>query len=430
MSMHFIVFWLTQFASDLASSMTGFAVTIWAYERTGSALALSISGLLMYLPQMVGGVLAGPLVDRLNKKAVLLLTDMGQGLCSLALFALLWTGELAIWHVYCLNFLSSLIGSLKLPATESTISVLIPKERYVRASGMQSFARGTVEALSPMLAAALLGLTGMPGIMAVDCLTLLVSAVALIAFVKIPRVQQDENRAFTLQGYWSDLKGGVAVIREARFLRTLLGFNALINLTAGMTYFSLLSPMILARSGNSATALGLVNGAIGLGGIAGGALVAILPPAKDKLKVLFLCCAASFVIGDLHFSLGRSVPVWVAAGFLSNMLIPPFSANVDYFWRTGVPIALHGRVFALKYALQCGTMPIGMLLGGALADCVFVPFMASGGGALAGLYETGPGTGMAVMFLITGIVGATVCVMGMLSRRLRDEFAKRHGSAS
>ncbi|MCL1964068.1 MAG: MFS transporter, partial [Firmicutes bacterium] len=343
MSGYFIILWFGQFVSDLGSAMTGFAVTIWAFEQTGSALIVSLSGLLIVLPQMMGGALAGPLVDRMDKKAMILFTDVGQGLCSFMLFYLLWTGRLAIGHVYCLNFMGSLIGSFKAPATDVAISLLIPKEGYVRASGMRSFATGTVQVLSPMLAAVLLGFGGMLSVMMFDGLSMLFAVITLFAFVKIPRMERSGKRTFGLSNYVADLRSGMGTIKASRLLMTLLGFTAFVNLAAGLAYYSLLSPMILARSGNDANALAWVNAALGLGGVAGGVLVVILPPARSRIKTMFFCCGLSFLLGDILFSLGRSIPVWVFAGFFSNILIPPFSANHDYFWRTLVPIERQGR---------------------------------------------------------------------------------------
>lgn len=103
-------------------------------------------------------------------------------------------------------------------------------------------------------------------------------------------------------------------------------FFVFINLVAGMTYYNLLSPMILARSGYSSQTLAFVNGAIGLGGI----LITFVPSAKNKVKAMFLCTGLSFILGDTLLAVGNSVLIWSIAGFLSSVFLLSINAN----WRS------------------------------------------------------------------------------------------------
>jgi len=417
---NFIIFWLGQSISRLGSSMTSFAITIWAFERTGSALTLSISGLLIMAPKMVLGVFVGPLIDRMNKKIIILISDIGAGLCTLTLFLLLRTDSLEIWHIYSLNFISSILGCFQYPASDLAVSLTVPKEYYIKASGMQSFSSGTIQILSPILAALLLGVADMSLVILFDFATLVFACTTLAFLVEIPFVRKAKGQSFCLRRYLLDLKTVFRFIWDSVLLKKLLIFMALVNLLAGLTYFNILSPMILARSAYDARVLGFVNGAIGLGGIIGGFLVIFMPTMKSKAKTMFMYAGLSFFLGDFLFAFGNSMWIWGMAGFLSSVFIPPLIANESYFWRTIIPIEMQGSAFSLKYAMKSGMIPIGMLIGGILADYVFEPFMMGESNYMAFILGSGKGTGMALMFLITGILGTGLSIRGFFNHSLLE----------
>jgi MFS family permease len=410
---NFLMLWLGQSVSQLGSSMTGFAITIWAYEETGSVFALSIAGLLIMVPKMVFGIFVGPLVDRLNKKAIMILTDIGAGLCTFALFLLLRHDVLEIGHIYIINVVSNVLGSFQSPASNVVVSAVVPKEHYVRANGLQSFSDGTMQILAPVFAAALLGFAGISGVIVFDFISLAFAIITLALGVKIPIINRENGSAFSVKQYFNELRQGFDIIKKTALLCKLMMFMVFINFLAGITYYNLLSPMILARTANSSQALGFVNGALGLGSVAGALLVLIVPTVKRKIKIMFLCCTLSFLLGDVLLSLGSTLIVWTIAGFFSSLFLPLFNANENYFWRTIIPLSLQGRAFSLKYALQSGIVPIGMLLGGWLADYVFEPMMTN----------SGKGAGMAVIFFITGISGAVYSIFGIFNRSMQKAEA-------
>ncbi len=414
----FVLLWFGQSISSLGSSMTIFAITIWAFEKTGSALTLSISGMLIMAPKMALGLLVGPFIDRMNKKAIMLISDIGAGLCTLTLFLLLRADSLEIWHIYSLNFVSSILGSFQYPANDVAVSLIVPKKYYIKASGMQSFSSGIIQILSPIFAAFLLGFTDMSFVIIFDFVTLIFACSTLAFFVKIPFLRKTKGQRFSIMHHLFELRRGFSIIWNSTLLKKLLIFMAFINFLAGLTYYNILSPMILARSGYNAKALGFVNGAIGLGGIMGGFLIIFMPTMKSKVKTMFLYAGISFFFGDILFAFGNSIRTWSIAGFLSSVFIPPLVANESYFWRTIIPIEMQGCAFSFRYAIKSGMIPVGMLIGGILADCVFEPFMTNESNPLSFIFNSGKGMGMALMFLITGILGTTLSIMGLFNPSL------------
>ena len=210
-------------------------------------------------------------------------------------------------------------------------------------------------------------------------------------------------------------------LRSMPGLMMIIVYMALVNLLAQVTYGNILSPMLMARSG-SAAAAGGVSSMLGFAGIAGGLLVAISRKRKNPMQLIFGATGASFLLGDLLFGAGRSLPVWLAAGFCSSFPIPFIQAGLNTLYYGVIPRTLQGRTFAAINALQTSSIPVGLLLGGVLADHVFEPAMASGTPMARGLSHivgTGPGSGMAVMFLCTGTLGFLVSVVFSRSRAVQ-----------
>jgi len=173
--------------------------------------------------------------------------------------------------------------------------------------------------------------------------------------------------------------------------------------------------MILARSGGNTQVLGIVTGMIGFGGILGGLLVSLRKKSDNKIAEIFLTAAFSLLMG-----VGRNVVLWSIAALAASVPIPFITAAQNVIMYEVIPREVQGRIFAVKNAIQFCTIPIGILLGGFLADYVFEPFMVSGSqGAkwVQGLVGNTEGSGMALMFVITGILG---CLTSLLWYRSKE----------
>jgi len=197
---------------------------------------------------------------------------------------------------------------------------------------------------------------------------------------------------------------------------TLVGFF-------GVRLVLALNPMILARSGGNAGVFGLVNSMMGAGGIIGGIIVASGKKTKSPYKMIYLSAGISFLLGDFTMGAGRNVFAWSAAGIFASLPIPFIMAGQNALLYRTVPENIQGRIFAIRNGIQYSTVPIGLLLGGYLADYVFEPFMASDYTAavfLQNIVGKGAGSGMAVMFLCTGLLGALSSVLGYKNRSVRN----------
>jgi hypothetical protein len=181
--------------------------------------------------------------------------------------------------------------------------------------------------------------------------------------------------------------------------------------------------MILARTGGDETALGIVRTAMGIGGITGGALIVTLKSPRRKARMYLIVTGLSFLICDMGMAVSGSVFGWAMAGFLAELTIPFIVSPYFALWQEIVPPDVQGRVFSIREMIQVASQPIGYLLGGLMADRLFEPAMQSGGWfstLVGGLVGTGPGAGMASMFLFTAVCGGLLGFMGLRMPSIRQ----------
>lgn len=160
----FILIWVGQVFSMVGSQMTHFAMGIWAWQETGLATPLALVGLFSFTPLVVFSPFAGVLVDRWNRKWVMALSDIGAGLVTLAIFILMLTGTLEIWHLYITGFVGGIFGAFQWPAYSAAITLMVPKKHYARTSGLISMAGSGVGIIAPILAGFLIPTIGITGI--------------------------------------------------------------------------------------------------------------------------------------------------------------------------------------------------------------------------------------------------------------------------
>jgi MFS family permease len=176
----FTVLWLGQVISLLGSAMTWFGFTIWAWEKTGKASALATISFFAFLPTVFFAPIAGALVDRWNRKLVMLLSDLATAFGTLIIFLIYTFGDLQIWHVYVVSILAGFFTAFQYPAYAAAVATMLSKEDYARASGMLGTARALSGILAPIFAAALLGWIGLSGIMLIDLGTFLIAFLTLL----------------------------------------------------------------------------------------------------------------------------------------------------------------------------------------------------------------------------------------------------------
>lgn len=404
---NFLILWSTQMLSTLGSSMTNFALVIWSYQKTGSALSTALLTVFSYAPYVVMSIFAGALSDKWNKKVTMLISDTFAAVCTVMVLILLQTDHLQIWHLYCLNALGGLMNTIQQPAADVSISLLTPKKHYQKVSGMRSFSNSLVSILTPVVATALLSFTSIRVVIAVDLCTFSLAFLSLTFLIKIPNVKQDEDKN---ENILTSAKKGLIYLKDNRGILNLIFFLAAINLIASI-YNAALPAMLLSKAQEEST-LGIVNTAAGLAMLFGSVLVSFTPEPKSRVRVICNTLLISMSTENFFLAFGKTVPIWCIGAILGWIGIPIMNANMDVLFRNHIPISMQGRVYSARNTLQFFTIPLGYLLGGFVVDKVFEPFMANKTGSyLNMLFGTGKGSGAALLFFVIGILGVIVCLI-------------------
>jgi len=400
----YIIFWVSQSISQLGSAMTSFALILWTYEQKHSAMAVSLMSFCNYIPFILVSLIAGSFVDKHNKKAIMLFADTLAAVCSFGVLVLSFSGTLQVWNIYVVNLIIGTMNAFQQPASAVAIGRIVPPDKISKVSGMNSFSGNLTNVLSPVLSAFVFSFGGLKSILMIDLASFLVAFCTLACVIHIPEGKGNTHK----QSVFTGTKDGIRFLKSERGILYIMLTMALINFFSRLTYENILSPMILSRSNGSNETLGIVNAVIGIGGIAGGMIVSFKKAAKKNAKMIYLSAALSFLFGDILMAIGRNVFVWSLAGIAASLPIPFILTGQNVILYSKIPKEMQGTIFAIRNAVQYCTIPFGILLGGFLADYVFEPFMRSDhllSNYLAAVVGKGDGSGMATMFLITGISG-------------------------
>ena len=412
----FIILWLTQSLSTLGSAMTNFALVIWLYSSSGSALSTAMLTVCSYAPYVVMSIFAGALSDKWSKKATMLVCDSIAAACTVTVLVLLKTGNLEIWHLYILNALNGLMNTVQQPASDVASTLLTPKEHYQKTSGMRSFSNSLVSILTPVFASAMVGFAGVESVIAFDLITFAVAFLVLLFFIKIPETENEQVKSESLL---QASKDGLSYLKTNKGIWWLIMSMAAINFIASI-YEAALSPMILSVADE--TSLGIVNACIGAANFVGSIIAVFCPAPKSRIRVIFNCLLFSMSTENFFLAFGKNTFWWSFGGILGWIFIPLMNANMDVIMRSKIPTDMQGRVYSARNTLQFFTIPIGYFLGGLLVDKFFEPFMASisGDSILVTLFGSGKGSGAALLFFVIGIFGVLVCLIFRRVRYIRE----------
>lgn len=403
----FLILWSTQSVSQLGSSITSFALTLWLYEKTGSSLSTAALAICSYAPYVLMSIFAGALSDRFDKKKIMLGCDVFAAICTMTVFALYQTNSLTGWHLYVLNGISGLMNTVQQPASEVAMTLIMPEKYYQRTSGLRSLSGSLISILNPLLATSLYSFTGLYGVIVVDLGSFILAFSALLLFIKIPESKGDQStKVLTLA------KKGLLFLKENPLIMALILFMAGVNLVAS-AFDAALPGYVLPNPKGGSAVLGIVTSCSGAAMIFGSLMVSVLPKPKNRVKIIYLTML--FSLGTENFLLAFSrEPVWWCIGqIIGWILVPVINANLDVILRTAIPVELQGRVYACRNTLQFFTIPIGLFTGGFMVDKVCEPFMRAYGetGILKTLFGTGKGSGAALMMLILGVCGSLICII-------------------
>jgi predicted MFS family arabinose efflux permease len=417
----FGILWSGQIATLIGNSILWFAFVVHAWESGEQASQVVWLSLASMLPKMLLSPVAGAIVDRCSKRTALQLADLAGLVAVGGLTAVYFSGHLELWEIYAGLALGGAAIAFADPALLSAVPVLVRKDQFQRANGMLATANSVANVCGPAIAGFLIASVGLGAILWADLATFVVAIVTVRA--AIPADSGGSRPAGRPEhGLLADSLAGLRYIFARPSLRGLVLVFFAVNLT--MVFgFAVLPPMILAASGNDSAALASVMTSIGIGGIAGGLILAAHGGPKNRLRGMMLSVIGMCLTAEVAIALSRSLIWWCAAIFVGALLMPIINGTMQAIIQTKVPVGQQGRVFGAVIFFAEISAPLAMIFAGPLADHVFQPEGLSGSGLvglLAPLVGGGRGGGLAAMLLIAGIGGIGASVWGLASRPVRD----------
>jgi DHA3 family macrolide efflux protein-like MFS transporter len=416
----FLTIWAGQFFSLIGSGLTAFALGLWVLQNNGSVTEFALISLCTVLPRILVSPIAGALVDRWDRRFTMMASDTGAAISTAVLAILAATGSLATWHIYLVVSAISICSAFQWPAYMAATTVLVSKDKLGQASGMVQAAQGVAQTVTPVLAGSLIGLAGfeLTGIILIDAVSF-VFAMSTLAFVRIPAPKKDDEAGAEPKSLSADVRKGWAYLSARRALLVLLGFLAACNFLLGMITV-LVSPLVLSFA--SPAMLGTVMTCAGMGMFAGSVLIGVWGGPRQKvhgvLGFMLLSGAALLPTG-----LAESSTLIAAGAFVFLLCVPVISGCSMTIMQSKVDPAMQGRVFSFSEMICAAAMPLAFGIAGPIADRVFEPLLALNGtlaDSVGQLIGVGPGRGIALAFMVCGVLFILLSVVGFLYKPLRN----------
>lgn len=401
----FTFIWLGQIVSMLGSGMTWFAFTVWAWEKTGHPSALSAVSFFSFLPGALLNPVAGVLVDRWNRKNVMMLSDFAAAIGTLLAMLLLVAGRLELWHVFVIAAVAGFFSAFQYPAYAATTSSLVPHNQLGRAQGMMGLAYVAAGLFAPMLAAVLLPYVSITGIMIFDLATF-VFALSILAFAKIPQPVVSQAGLLSRGRFLNELGFGFHYIFFKRS-----GFAPLVILFVFAQFLfaiptGLMAPLALGSSEKGTDVLAIIQSVGAFGGILGGGLMGIWGGPKRRMDGVLWAGVGAFLFGVVGLGFARTVWGWAIASFFFSFFEPFLIASNLALWQANVEADIQGKVLSARNFVVQIPYLFGLLIAGSIAEVPLVGFS---------LTER-----ISMIMIFCGLAGFFVFVFGFLYRPLRN----------
>ncbi len=376
----FFTIWAAQIASLLGSHLVGFALVWWLTETTNSATVLAIASTVSVLPGILIAPIAGALIDRWDRRRTMIVADSLIALATLGLAGLFALGVARPWHLYVLMLVRATGGAFHWPAMQAATSQLVPKQHLTRVSGLNQTLRGAANIVIPPAGALILKVLPMHGILAIDVATAAIAVLPLF-FVRIPRPATPAAEISLRH----DLQEGFRYVGHHRGLLLTIVCAVFVNIL--MAPASSFIPLMVTRHfGGDAIALGWMQSALGFGIVTGGLILSAWGGFRNRsvtaLAALLLRGLGMLILG---LTASSSFSLALAAAFFYNAMSPLIDGSIMAILQSVVPNRLLGRVITLVHAGFGLSVPIGMAIGGPLADHAGVTTCFIGAGILTTL---------------------------------------------
>lgn len=364
----YIPLFLGESVSLLGSIIVQFAIVWWLTETTGSSTVLASGSIFIMLPGALLGPFLSTLVDRIDRRWVLVITDAIISLGTIFLVIMFYLDTIHLWHIFLVFGISSIFGNLQWAAVTAVTSTIVPEDQLQRVEGFTVTLQSLFNLAGPILGATLVTLLPVYGVLAIDAITALIAILLLLA-LRIPKVvTTPRHQALDPAGMWQDFKEGFRFLINYRGFMYLIVFFALTNFFLA-PLFTFIPLLVTDYFGKGVLQLGLLNTFWGAGMALGGLVMTAWGGFKRKVKTIIL----GNVLFGIFVGIIAIAPVdqfWMAlVGFaLVATTMPMGNAPILALLQTKVPKEMQGRIFSLGQSLTSLATPIALAIAGPVAE--------------------------------------------------------------
>jgi MFS transporter, DHA3 family, multidrug efflux protein len=405
------------------SNFVWYALTFWIYLETKSVIATGLVGGTYALLSALSGFWFGELLDKYNKKYVM----VGASVASLLLYVfgfIVYTSQPQsafssitqplLWIFVFLLLAGAICSAVHTIATSTLVSILVPKDRQAKANGLFGTITGFSFAITSLFSGIAIGFGGMASALIVAT-TGMIIAISYLSFIEFQKEKIPTASQHTLQK--PNLRDTFAIIQNLPGVPSLIFFTTFNNFIGGV-FMALMDAYGLSLM--PVQAWGIFWGVVSFGFILGGAYVSKFGLGKNPVHTLMIVnCIIWFVC--IVFPLQASIPL-LAFGALTWMALFPFiEATEQTILQKTVPYESQARVFGLAHSIEQSTSPVTAFLVGPLAQTVFIPFMTTGAGVqlIGNWFGVGEARGTALVFICAGLVGVITTTIAWRSKQFK-----------
>ncbi|MDF2940567.1 MAG: transporter [Gammaproteobacteria bacterium] len=396
---HFLIIWFGQFISSIGSGLTAFALGIYVFHLTGSATTYSMVLLAAFLPALILKPVGGTLSDRMNRRLLMIIGDLGTALGIIFIILMMFVGIKGFWVIYCGTVVSSIFVAVQNPAYKASVTDLVSKEFYSKASGLMQVAESSKFLISPIIAGFLFKIMDVKAILIIDVMTFLI-AISTSFYIKsnYPVTKQE----IATQHFCKDFTDGFSYLFKNKSILLLISIISFITFFIGLLQ-ALLGPMILSFT--DSVTFGVSQTIATTGMLIGSSFIGVFGKSNQKIRIL----SVSLILSGVFFSLlgiSANIITITVFGFLFFLVLPFINTSLDVLVRGNVENYMQGRIWSIVSLISQLGMAVAFAIAGYLADKVFNPLLEPNGAlasSVGAIIGTGTGRGIGLIFILSGL---------------------------
>ena len=412
----FLLIWFGQFISMIGSGLTIFALGVFVYQQTHAVSSYTSILLCVFLPPFILRPFGGILADRHDRRLMMLIGDLGATLGLLFIFFMMLKGNIQLWQIYLGIAISSIFSAFQDPAYKASVTDLLSKAQYAKASGLVQLASSAQHLISPFLAGILLTIIDIKFIFMIDISTFLIASAIIIWIRKTLGITKTEKPK---QNFIADFKEGITEFSKNKGVIWLVGIIMIVLFFVGLLQ-ALFLPMLLSLT--SPKIAGITQSVSASGMLIGSLFIGLFGSKNKHVKVLSI---SLFLAGLFFANLGLSTSIIfiIIVGFMFFAVLPFVNTSIEVLIRINIDNKKQGRVWSIISTVTYLGSVVAFVVAGFLADKVFNPLLEVNGklaGTVGSIIRVGEGRGIGLMLIISGIAISFISISISRNKFIRN----------